>query len=108
MELADLDTDTTTEHQQLKSVLVKAVNNSIGNTEKVTWLALVLAEAIAAADTGATVLVHEWQQDITSNASPGVLTELSRTLSVNAMKDSATDNAKLEALLTEFDTILTA
>lgn len=101
-------TDNTQEHQELKRVMTMAINNALGNTAKVAYLSALFTEADTAADSGATILVHTWTQDDTSDSYRELKTVMSRTLSENAIKSTATDNAKLEALFAAAKVLVTA
>ena len=99
-EVTDFLTDTTQEYQELKRVMIQAINNIAGNAAKKTWLTAMLTAAELAADTGATILPHEWEQDDSTDAFLKLKTIMSRTLSENVAK-GATAHAKLEALINE-------
>lgn len=109
MEVTDFTTDTTTELQQLKAIVAKAVTKAKGHTAKAAWLTSVLNQADVAADTGLTILEHEWTANIaSSNGQPNLLIVLSRELSENALRANATSNAKLEDVFAQAVAFLAA
>lgn len=108
MDSSDWITDTTQEHQELKLVMTKAINNALGNAAKVSYLSALFTLADTAADTGATILVSAWTQDDTSDSYTELKNTMSRVLSENAIKGNATDNAKLEALFAAAKVLVTA
>lgn len=103
-EVTDLASDLTQEYQELRRVAIQAITNTRTTAGK-TWLTAAFLQAETAADTGATVLVHEWEQDDQSDAHLRLKTVMSRTLSENTVK-GATAWAKLEALFAELATLI--